>query len=135
MRRGFMIGFVVLGLTACGQGQQGSAESQPGSPSAAGNQAAKPDVSAGSNQGSNQDATSCLDLVASANYSDAVPVCTRALNMDQNNEKVRTALQTANAKVAEGAAAAAAGAADAAQDASDKANEAAEAAKGAGKTY
>jgi hypothetical protein len=130
-----MIGFVVLGLTACGQGKQGSAESQPGSPSGAASEAAKPDVSAGASAGANQDANSCLDLVASAHYSDAVPVCTRALNMDQNNEQVKTALQTANAKLAEGAAAAAAGAADAAQDASDKANEAAEAAKGAGKPY
>ena len=103
MRRGFMIGFVVLGLTACGQGQQGSA--------AAGSEAAKPDVSAGTNN----DASSCLDLVAGANYSDAVPVCTRALNMDQNNEKLKTALQTANAKLAEG--------------------EADEAAKGANKSY
>lgn len=104
MRRGFMIGFVVLGLTACGQRQEGS-------PSAAGSEAAKPDVSAGANQ----DASSCLDLVAGANYSDAVPVCTRALNMDQNNEKLKTALQTANAKLAEG--------------------EADEAAKGANKSY
>jgi hypothetical protein len=99
-----MIGFVVLGLTACGQRQEGS-------PSAAGSEAAKPDVSAGANQ----DASSCLDLVAGANYSDAVPVCTRALNMDQNNEKLKTALQTANAKLAEG--------------------EADEAAKGANKSY
>lgn len=104
MRRGFMIGFVVLGLTACGQGQQGSSESQQGTPSAAaGSEAAKPDVSAGANQAASNDASSCLDLVAGANYSDAVPVCTRALNMDQNNEKLKTALQTANAKLAEGA--------------------------------
>lgn len=131
MRRGFMIGFVVLGLTACGQGQQGSTGSQQGSPSAAGSEAAKPDVSGGANQ----DASSCLALVSSANYGDAVPVCTRALNMDQNNEQLKTALQTANAKLAEGAANAAAGAADAAQDAADKANEAAEAAKGPTKSY
>ena len=131
MRRGFMIGFVVLGLTACGQGKQGSAESQPSSPDAAAGAVAKPDVGAGANQ----DANSCLDLVSSARYSDAVPVCTRALDMDQSNERVKTALQTANAKVAEAAATAAAGAADAAQDASEKADEAAEAAKGAGKTY
>ena len=133
MRRGIIIGFVVLGLTACGQGQKGSAEGQGGAaaPSAAGSEAAKPDVSAGANQ----DATSCLDLVASANYSDAVPVCQRALSVDSTNEKLKTALQTANAKLAEGAAEAASGAADAAQDAADKANEAAEAAKGAQKSY
>ena len=89
MRRGLLIGFVVLGLTACGQGQQGSAE--------AGSQASKPDVSAGSNQ----DATSCLELVANAKYSDAVPVCTRALSLDQTNEKLKSALQTANEKLAE----------------------------------
>ena len=131
MRRGILIGFVVFGLTACGQGQKSSAEGQqaaPGAaPAAAGSEAAKPDVSAGANQ----DANSCLDLVASANYSDAVPVCNRALSVDSTNEKVKTALQTANAKLAESAADAANGAADAAQDAADKANEAAEAAKGA----
>jgi hypothetical protein len=125
MRRGFMIGFVVLGLTACGQGQETAAPSAPGS------EAAKPDVSAGSNQ----DASSCLDLVSSQNYSDAVPVCNRALNLDPSNERLKTALQTANAKLAEAAAAAAAGAADAAQDASDKANEAAEDAKNPPKSY
>ncbi len=100
MRRGIIIGFVVLGLTACGQGQKGSAEGQP-------------DVSAGANQ----DATSCLDLVASANYSDAVPICTRALSLDSTNEKVKAALETANAKLA----AAEAGAADAAKGAADEA--------------
>jgi len=131
MRRGIIIGFVVLGLTACGQGQKGSAEGQEAAPSAAGSEAAKPDVSAGANQ----DATSCLDLVASANYNDAVPVCTRALSVDSGNEKLKTALQTANTKLAESAAKAANGAADAAQDAADKANEAAEAAKGAPKSY
>jgi hypothetical protein len=132
MRRGIIIGFVVLVLTACGQGQKGSTEGQAAAPSAAapteaapsaaaGAEAAKPDVSAGANQ----DAASCLDLVANAKYSDAVPVCTRALSLDSTNEKVKTALETANAKVAE----AAGGAADAAKGAAD------EATKGIPKSY
>jgi hypothetical protein len=81
MRRGIIIGFVVLGLTACGQGQKGSTEGQAGAAS----EAAKPDVSAGANQ----DATQCLDLVASAKYDAAVPVCNRALSLDSGNAQVR----------------------------------------------
>ena len=122
MRRGVIIGFVVLGLSACGQGQNGSSESSQGSPTGA--EAAKPGVGAGANQ----DATSCLDLVASAKYGDAVPVCTRALSLDSANEKLKAALETANEKLA-------AGAADAAAGAQDAADEASEAAKGAAKTY
>jgi predicted small lipoprotein YifL len=125
MRRGIIIGFVVLGLTACGQGHKGSAEAPQAAkqaapqaapstaPSAAASEAAKPAVSAAASQ----DATSCLDLVASSKYSDAVPVCTRALSLDSTNEKVKAALETANAEVA----AAASGAADAAKGAVDDA--------------
>src|SRR5262245_14015312 len=110
MRRGVVIALAILGLTACGQSQQGS-ETQ--------GRQAQPGV----NAGANQDATSCLDRVAAEKYGDAVNVCSAALNVDATNEKVKAALATAQAKVAEGAAQAAEGAADAAQDAADAAKQ------------
>src|SRR5262245_14962435 len=105
MRRGVVIAFAVLGLTACGQNQnQGAAGT------ASSGEAAKPDVAAAANQ----EANSCLDLVGVGNYEQAVPVCTAALNADATNEKVKAALATANAKIAEMASKAAESAADAA---------------------
>lgn len=118
MRREVIIALAVLGLAACGQKSETKAEMPQEGQAApsAGAEAAKPDVSAGANK----DAASCLDLVASAKYSDAVPVCTRALSMDAGNEKVKSALQTANEKVSEAAA-----------QAGEAAGQAGEAAKGA----
>lgn len=125
MRRGVVIAFAVLGLAACGQSENQSATNASGAAS----ESAAPAVGAAANQ----DVTGCLDLVATGNYEQAVPVCSAALNADASNEKVKAALETANAKVAEmaaqsaqGAADAAAGAADAAQDAADVAEDAAD---------
>lgn len=120
MRRGIVIGFAILGLTACGQRQEQSAptaggaatESAPAPASAAAESAPAPDVAAPASQ----DATNCLDLVAAGSYQQAVPVCAAALNADAANEKVRTALDTANAKVAEMAAETAKGAAESAAE-------------------
>jgi len=113
MRRGVIIGFAVLGLAACGQKSEAPAG---GAPSSGAAEPAKPDVSAGANE----DVTSCLDLVANAKYSDAVPVCTRALNLDATNEKVKSALETATQKMSDAAGEAGA----AAEDATDAAKEA-----------
>jgi hypothetical protein len=127
-----MVAFAILGLAACGQRQnQGtpspsstgtapSASSAGTAPSAA-PEAAKPDVGAAANP----DATSCLDLVANEMYSDAIPACERALRADATNEKVKSALAAAQAKLVDAASKAAGGAAESAQGAAD-------AAKGAG---
>ena len=127
MRRGIVIAFAILGLAACGRKSEAPSEGAQGTgtapaPAAApaarasAAPAAKPDVSAGANQ----DAASCLDLVASEKYGDAVPVCTRALNLDPANEKVKSALETATEKMSAGAGAAGA----AAEDATDAAKQA-----------
>ena len=120
MRRGVVIAFAVLGLAACGQGQNQGATGAAG-------EAAQPDVAAAANQQAN----ACLDLVGVGNYEQAIPVCTSALNADAANEKVQAALATANAKVAEAAAAAAGNAAEAAEGAAEAAEDAAGAAEDA----
>ena len=123
MRRGVVIAFAILGLAACGQQKQ--SQSATG-----GSEAAKPDVGAAATA-ANPAANSCLDLVSIGSYEQAVPVCTAALNADAANEKVKEALATANAKIAEMAQKAAAGAGEAAQGAADAAEGAAEDAKDA----
>jgi len=55
------------------------------------------DVSAGANQ----DATSCLDLIAGEKYGDAVPVCSRALNSAPDDAKLKAALELATQKSSE----------------------------------
>jgi uncharacterized protein YjbJ (UPF0337 family) len=143
MRRGVVIAIAILGLSACGQRQDQSAtsgtaesatkatESAPASATenapAAATEAAKPDVGAAANQ----DVTSCLDLVAAGSYDKAVPVCSAALDANPANEEVRTALGTAQQKVAEMAAGAAQDAAGAATGAADRAEKAAGAAEDA----
>ena len=141
MRREVMVAFAILGLAACGPRQNEGASSAsstgtaPGAaseaakPSAsstgtapgAASEAAKPDVAAPANP----DAASCLDLVANEMYADAVPACERALSADPANEKVKSALDAAKAKIAEMGTKAASGAADAAKGAADAAKDAA----------
>ena len=51
------------------------------------------------------DSQSCLDLVATGSFSEAVPVCTKALAADPTNQAVQDALDEAKASAgAEGAA-------------------------------
>jgi hypothetical protein len=133
MRRQGLAAFAILGLLACGQRQHEAGPSSAGTPAPAGAassaapEAAKPDVGAAANP----DVQSCLDLVANELYSDAIPACDRALRADAANDKLKAALATAQAKVAEKAAGAAEGAADAAKDAAGEAQGAADAAKDA----
>jgi hypothetical protein len=137
MRRGIVIAVAILGLSACGRGQNESATSgttgsatgsaPTSAPAAAAESAAKPDVGAAPNE----DVTSCLDLVGTGSYEQAVPICNAALNADPANEKVKAALETAQAKVAAMASDAAQGAADAAQGAAGAAEDAADQAKDA----
>jgi hypothetical protein len=46
----------------------------------------------------------CLELVKQASYSEAVPVCVRAVGLDPDNTAVQEALATARAKSATSAA-------------------------------
>jgi hypothetical protein len=50
----------------------------------------------------------CLSLVQGGQFSEALPVCTRAVKADPDNEAVASALQTAQQKTAEAQAAQAA---------------------------
>jgi len=61
--RTFLISFAVLGLVACGQGSDSGTAGAP------------EDVAAGANPIVQQ----CLDLVAAGAFTDAVPVCTQAV--------------------------------------------------------
>jgi hypothetical protein len=132
-----VIGIAILGLAACGQKENQTATSASGAtPESASESAAKPDVGAAANE----DVTGCFDLVSSGSYEAAVPICSAALNANPDDARVKAALDTATAKVAEmaasaaqGAADSAAGAADAAKDAADTAEDAADAAKDAAK--
>jgi hypothetical protein len=73
-------------------------------------------------------AQSCLDLVASAQFVEAVPVCTAALQANPANEAVKSALAQAQAEAAKTAAAGAAAEAAAGAAAGDAAGAAAGAA-------
>ncbi|HXX46986.1 MAG TPA: hypothetical protein VEN47_02085 [Myxococcota bacterium] len=134
MRRGVVIAFAILGLSACGQKESGSsgpmdAPAAPPAPAAAKPEAAAPaaenppPVSAPAQQ----DSSSCLDLVGAGSFAQAIPVCTAALQADPANEQLKSALETAKTKAAEmsgSAAGAAEGAAgDAAGEAADKAKQ------------
>jgi len=141
MRRQVMVAFAILGLAACGQRQNQAAPSASSAgTTGAATEAAKPDVGAAAQPdagaAANPDAASCLDLVANEMYADAVPACDRALRADATNEKVKSALATAQAKIVEIANKAASGAGEAAQGAADAAKDsgaaaAEDAAKGA----
>jgi hypothetical protein len=134
MRRGVVIAFAILGLSACGQKE--STESGPvdaprppvGAPAKAETAAPKPEVGAAAPANpSAEGSANCLDLVAAGSFAAAVPVCTEALKAQPENQELQTALETAKAKVADmagGAADAAKGEAGAAEDAADKAKEA-----------
>jgi hypothetical protein len=75
-------------------------------------------------------AQSCLDLVASMQFVEAIPVCTAALQANPGNEAVKSALAQAQAEAAKTAAAGAAAEAAAGAAAGDAAGAAAGAATG-----
>jgi hypothetical protein len=79
MRRGILVGLVILGLTACGKSDQGTA-----------------DVSAAA-AGSSPYAATCLEMAAAQNWGEASRLCAMALTANPNDEKVRAALDAANA--------------------------------------
>ena len=134
MRRGVVIAFAVLGLSACGQKESGS--SGPVDAPAAPPAAAKPEAAAPApaenpppvSAPAQQDSKSCLDLVGAGSFAQAIPVCEAAIQADPANQQLKSALDTAKNKAAEmsgNAASAAEGATQgAAGDAADKAKEA-----------
>ena len=75
MRQGVLAAFAVLGLTACGEGTQGTA-----------------DVAAGSSPYS----ATCLEMAAAQNWSEAARLCSMALAAEPGNDKVKDALNQAN---------------------------------------
>jgi hypothetical protein len=123
----------LLGLVACsggdtGEGTTSGDEPAPVSAQKAGAPAAPaPTPEAAKAAPADPQVQSCLDLVAEAKFSEAVPVCTAALRSHPGNAEVKKALAEAQAGVAKladakGAAAAAAqGAASDAQGAADAA--------------
>jgi hypothetical protein len=79
MRRGVLVAFSVLGLAACGQSDQGTA-----------------DVAAGSSPYSG----TCLEMAAAQNWSEAARLCSMALAAEPSNDKVKDALNEANKQLA-----------------------------------
>ncbi|HTO69223.1 MAG TPA: hypothetical protein VMR31_05125 [Myxococcota bacterium] len=137
MRRGVVIAFAILGLSACGQKESGSSGPMDApTPSSGGGAApaesaapapATPPVGAADSGAANPDSASCLDLVAVGSFEKAVPVCTAAVANEPANDQLKSALETAKSKVAEmagSAGGAAAGAASEAEDAAGKAKDA-----------
>jgi hypothetical protein len=83
MRRGLVLGLAVLGLAACGQGEQKAAETA--------------DVGA---PGTSPYVATCIEMTAAENWGEASRLCAMALNADPGNEAVKKALATANAALA-----------------------------------
>ena len=99
MRRGLLVAFAILGLTACGQ----KGDSETAAVGAARGAAASPY------------AGTCLEMAAAKNWPEASRLCTMALNADPNDQKVKAALDGANAALDAG---------EAADDAAEEAEEA-----------
>jgi hypothetical protein len=78
MRRGVLVAFAILGLTACGKTSQETA-----------------DVAAAAV--ASPYAETCLEMTAAQNWGEAARVCAMALTADPKDQKVRTALDSANA--------------------------------------
>lgn len=83
MRRGLALGLAILGLAACGQGEQKAAETA--------------DVGA---PGTSPYVATCIEMTAGENWAEAARLCAMALNADPDNAAVKTALATANAALA-----------------------------------
>ncbi len=84
MRRGMVVAFAILGLAACGQ----KSGSETADVSAAGGAAVSPYVQ------------TCLDMAAQQNWSEASRLCAMALSADPSDQKVKAALDSANAALA-----------------------------------
>ena len=100
----------LVGLLACGSGDSDSG--------AIGSTSDTPAVSAATGDDVEADAAairSCIDLVASGDYADALPACLQAASIDADNAEVQAALAKAQAETASEAATGAA--ADAAANA------------------
>lgn len=77
MLRASLVLIATLGLTACGQGDSGT-----------------PDV--GAAVGGSY-AKTCIEMAAAENWGEAGRLCAMALNADPSDEKVKAALEAANA--------------------------------------
>jgi len=119
LRRILISSFAILGLAACGQ----SGKSEQGT------------AAVGAAAGASPYAATCLEMASSSNWSEASRLCALALNADPSDEKVKAALESANAALAAEPAASDAvsirsgeaadeAADDAAEEAADKAKEA-----------
>jgi hypothetical protein len=114
MRRGVLVAFAILGITACGESERGTADV-----GAAGRAPASPYVA------------TCLEMVAAQNWSEAERLCAMASSADPSDEKVKAALAAANSALASTPKASDAlglqsgeGAGEAADDAAEKAKDA-----------
>lgn len=83
MRRGVLVAFAILGLSACGQSNKGTADV-----GAAGGASASPYVE------------TCLQMAAAENWAEAGRLCAMAVDADPNDEKVKAALDAANTALA-----------------------------------
>ncbi len=78
MRRGVLVAFAILGLTACGNSDQGTAD-------------------VGAAAGASPYVATCLEMAAAENWGEAARLCAMALTADPGDEKVKAALDAANA--------------------------------------
>ena len=78
MRRGVLVALAILGLTACGKSDQGTA-----------------DVAA-SGSGPSPYTATCLEMATAQNWSEAARLCSMALSAEPNNDQVKDALEKAN---------------------------------------
>jgi hypothetical protein len=110
MRRGVLVAFAILGLTACGSSDQGTPE-------------------VGAAAGSSPYTATCLEMAAAQNWGEAARLCAMALTADPSDAKVKAALDAANAALAAEPKASDAVALPSGEAAGEAADEAAEQAK------
>ncbi len=100
-----LLALALLALAACG-GQDTAAGDADVAASPPASETATGESGSATGGAASPVVASCLDLVDQERWSQALPVCTRALGMDPENNDVQRALETAKAESARQAGAA-----------------------------
>lgn len=108
MRRSVLVAFAILGLTACGRSDEGTADVSAAAP------------------GSSPYAATCLEMATAQNWGEASRLCAMALSANPNDEKVKAALDAANAALSSEPKASSAVAPESGEAAGESADDAAE---------
>jgi len=100
----------LVGLLACGTGESDSgatgslSDTPPVSATAGGDAEAAAALEGEQAEAEAAEVSSCIRLVASGDYEDALPVCLEARSIDADNAEVKAALAKAEAETAKEAA-------------------------------